>query len=105
MVLPPDARVLAETDRDPHAIYVVGETTKCVQFHPEIDGDAMRGYVEARAQLVAADGLDPDAIRRHAVDAPYGAETLRNFARHVGASVRVRRPSSPPGPAAGTESA
>ncbi len=82
-VLPPGARVLAETDREPHAIYVVGDTTKCVQFHPEVDGDTMRGYVEARAELVRADGLDPDAIRARAVDAPHGADTLRNFVRHV----------------------
>lgn len=82
-VLPPHARVLAETNLEPHAIYVVGETTKCVQFHPEIDGDAMRGYVDARAELVRADGLDPDAIRGRAIDAPYGAATLRNFVSHV----------------------
>lgn len=83
VTLPPGARVFAETDLEPHAIYAVGETTKCVQFHPEFDGDAMRGYVDARAHLVAADGLDPVAIRERAVDAPHGAETLRNFVRHV----------------------
>jgi GMP synthase (glutamine-hydrolysing) len=82
-VLPPGATVLAETDLEPHAVYVVGETTKCVQFHPEIDGDAMRGYVEARAHLVEAEGLDPHAIRGRSTDAPHGAETLRNFVRHV----------------------
>lgn len=85
--LPPGARVFAETDLEPHAVFSVGETTKCVQFHPEIDGDAMRGFVDARAELIAADGLDPVAIRERAVDAPHGAETLRNFVRHV---VRAR---------------
>jgi GMP synthase (glutamine-hydrolysing) len=86
-VLPPGARVLAETDREPHAIYVLGSTTKCVQFHPEFDGDAMRGYVEARTPLIEAEGLDARAIHAAAVDTPHGAGTLRNFARHV-----VRRP-------------
>ncbi len=86
--LPPGARVFAETDLEPHAIFSVGETTKCVQFHPEIDGDAMRGYVEARSAVMTAEGLDPAAIRERAVDAPHGAETLRNFIRHV---VRARR--------------
>jgi GMP synthase (glutamine-hydrolysing) len=81
--LPEGARVLAETDLEPSAVFVLGETTKCVQFHPEIDGDAMRGYVEARAHLAAAEGLDPIAIRDRSVDTPHGAQTLRNFVAHV----------------------
>lgn len=83
VTLPPGATLLAETDLEPHAIFAVGDTTKCVQFHPEIDGDAMRGYVDARANLVTAEGLDVDAIRRRVVDAPLAADTLRNFARLV----------------------
>jgi GMP synthase (glutamine-hydrolysing) len=83
-VLPPGARVLAETDLEPHAVYVLGETTKCVQFHPEVDGDAMRGYIDARAHLVEAEGGDPAAIRARVRDTPFGAMTLRNFVRHVG---------------------
>ena len=83
VTLPPGATVLAETDLEPHAIFDVGHTTNCVQFHPEIDGDAMRGYVDARAHLVTAEGLDAQAIRERSVDAPHGAETLRNFVRHV----------------------
>jgi GMP synthase (glutamine-hydrolysing) len=82
-VLPPGAHVLAETDLEPHAVYVLGARTKCVQFHPEIDGDAMRGYVEARAHLVEREGLDANAIRERATDTPHGAETLRNFVRHT----------------------
>jgi GMP synthase (glutamine-hydrolysing) len=87
VALPPEARVLAETDLEPTAVYAIGDTTRCVQFHPEFDGDTMRGYVEARAHLVAAEGLDPEAIRSRAVDAPHAAETLRNFIRGV---VRAR---------------
>jgi GMP synthase (glutamine-hydrolysing) len=83
IALPPGAHVLAETDLEPHAVYTLGETTKCVQFHPEIDGDAMRGYVDARATLVSAEGLDPQAIFARAVDTPDAAATLRNFVRLV----------------------
>ena len=64
-------------------MFALGTTTKAVQFHPEFDGDAMRGYVEARAHLIDAEGLDSKAIHAAAVDAPHGAETLRNFLRHV----------------------
>lgn len=81
--LPPGARVLAATDLEPHAAYAIGDSVKCVQFHPEIDGDAMRGYIAARAHLIDAEGLDAKAILERAVDAPTGADTLRNFVRNV----------------------
>lgn len=89
--LPSDARVLAETMLEPHAAFSVGETTKCVQFHPEFDGDSMRGYIDARAHLIDAEGQDSRAIVGRSVDTPHGAETLRNFLRHVVApSLRSR---------------
>ncbi len=81
--LPRGARVLAETDQEPPAAFAIGDRVKCVQFHPEIDGDAMRGYIEARAHLIEAEGRDPKPILAGAVDTPGGAETLRNFVRHV----------------------
>lgn len=81
--LPPGARVLAETDLEPHAAFSIGDKVKCVQFHPEIDGDAMRGYVEARAHLIDAEGLDARAILERVADAPEGASTLRSFVRRV----------------------
>ncbi len=83
VTLPPGARVLAETSLEENAVFVVGKTTKCVQFHPEIDGDAMCGYIEGRAHLIEAEGNDPKPILSGAVDTPEGAETLRNFVRHV----------------------
>jgi GMP synthase (glutamine-hydrolysing) len=81
--LPPGARLLAETDLEQNAAFAVGDRVKCVQFHPEIDGDAMRGYVEARAHLVEAEGGDPRAILANVADAPEGASTLRSFVRLV----------------------
>lgn len=81
--LPPGARLLAETDLEPHAAYAIGDRVKCVQFHPEIDGDAMRGYVEGRAHLIAKEGGDPAPILAGVRDTPDGAATLANFVRHV----------------------
>jgi GMP synthase (glutamine-hydrolysing) len=81
--LPEGARLLAETDLEPHAAYAVGDHVKCVQFHPEIDGDAMRGYVEGRAHLIVAEGNDPKPILERVTDTPHGAATLANFVRHV----------------------
>lgn len=83
VILPPEARRLGYTDLEPNAMYAVGATTKCVQFHPEFDGDSMAGYVEARAPLIDAEGLNSKAIHARASDAQHGAETLRNFLRLV----------------------
>jgi GMP synthase (glutamine-hydrolysing) len=82
-VLPRGAMVLAETDLEPHAIYSYSPTAKGVQFHPEIDGDAMRSWVDVRAPLLLEEGIDPEAMRAAAADAPHGAATLRNFVRHI----------------------
>jgi len=81
--LPPGARVVAETDKEPHAAFTIGDRVKCVQFHPEIDGAAMRGYVEARADLIAGEGGDPRAILEQVRDAPEGASLLKSFVRLV----------------------
>jgi GMP synthase (glutamine-hydrolysing) len=89
VTLPPGAVTLASTSLEPNAMYAVGATTKCVQFHPEFDGDSMRGYVEARAHLIDAEGLDSREILARAVDAPHGAETLRNFLRYVAPARRM----------------
>jgi GMP synthase (glutamine-hydrolysing) len=81
--LPPGARRIAETDLEPNAAFVIGGTIKCVQFHPEFDGDTMRGYIEARSELIASEGGDPAALLARATDAPEGASTLRSFLRFV----------------------
>jgi len=77
--LPPGARVLATTDLEPHAIFSFGRRIRCVQFHPEMDDDVMRGYVEARREAIAADGLDAEAIYRAVKPAPANGAILRNF--------------------------
>lgn len=79
--LPEGARVLAASELEPTQAFAIGRAIRCVQFHPEIDGDAMRGYVDARAHLIAEEGGDAAAIRARSVDAPEGEETLRNFVR------------------------
>jgi GMP synthase (glutamine-hydrolysing) len=79
--LPGDGRVLASTALDPNAAFAIGERVWGVQFHPEFDGDIVRGYVCARADRMREEGLDPDAALARANDATHGREVLRNFAR------------------------
>lgn len=91
--LPPGAEVLATTPRDPHAAFRVGPWIKGVQFHPEFDADVMRGYLEARAEIVRGEGGDPEALLAGVHVATRGPEILRNFARGVEAAQAVRQPS------------
>ncbi len=79
--LPEGARVLASSDVEPVQAFALGRALRCVQFHPEIDGEAMRLYLEARANVIAAEGGDPAAILARSGDAPEAEETLRNFVR------------------------
>ena len=82
--LPPGGEVLATTPRDPIAAFRVGKHVRGVQFHPEFDADVMRGYLNARSELVRSEGGDPDALLA-GVHVPTRGETiLRNFAASVG---------------------
>jgi GMP synthase (glutamine-hydrolysing) len=90
-LLPPGARVLASTALEPHAVIAFAENVRGVQFHPEIAGEVMRGYVEARRDRLVEESVDPEPILRGATDTPFGEELLRNFVRHfvLGAGSRA----------------
>ena len=79
--LPLGARLLASNDGDPHQAFAVGDSAWGVQFHPEFDADVVRAYLTARRDLLLAEGLDPESLRRAASDSPHGAALLRRFAR------------------------
>src|SRR4051812_7667879 len=46
--LPPGAAVLARSEREDYQAIRFSETCYGVQFHPELDGEVMRAYVETR---------------------------------------------------------
>jgi GMP synthase (glutamine-hydrolysing) len=50
-----------------------------VQFHPEFDGEIVRGYIEARREAIAGEGIELESLA--AEDTPESAELLRRFAR------------------------
>jgi GMP synthase (glutamine-hydrolysing) len=79
--LPAGAKGMASSDLDPHHAFAVGEGTWGVQFHPEFDAEAMRGYLEGRRAALESEGLDPEALIRSAIETPDGDTLLRRFGR------------------------
>lgn len=77
--LPPGARVLGRTPRDPHAFVRFAERVFGVQSHPEFDQVTMRAYVEERREILSSEGFDVDALIAGADDAAPGASILTRF--------------------------
>jgi GMP synthase (glutamine-hydrolysing) len=77
--LPQGATVLATTEREPNAAVRFSQTAWGVQFHPEMDGDVVRQYVNARREILRGEGLDPEALATNAKDGAAGTSTLVRF--------------------------
>jgi hypothetical protein len=45
-----------------------------------MDADIVRGYIEARAGALRAEGFDPDVLMADAHDTDHGTRLLRRFA-------------------------
>jgi GMP synthase (glutamine-hydrolysing) len=80
---PGNARILGHTELDPHTVLQFGPRQWGVQFHPEFDRDIMRGYVEARREILAQEGLDPDAMIAGAEETDAITRVLARFAEFV----------------------
>ena len=79
--LPPGAVGLAQSPlEDFHAIRFT-PTCYGVQFHPEIDAEVMRGYVETRREILAAEGFDVEGLLAGIGEGDPGRRTLQNFVR------------------------
>jgi GMP synthase (glutamine-hydrolysing) len=79
--LPRGARLLATTALDAASAFAIGDTVKAVQFHPEFDADVMRGYVLARADVIAGEGGDPAAILARVRGGAGGRAVVPHFIR------------------------
>lgn len=77
--LPPGARVLGRTPRDPHAFVRFGERAFGVQSHPEFDAVTMRAYVEERREILAGEGFEVERVLSEIDDAEPGASILKKF--------------------------
>jgi GMP synthase (glutamine-hydrolysing) len=81
--LPPGAAALARSEREDHQAIRFSETCVGVQFHPEIDGEVMRAYVETRRDALEAEGFDVDAMLAGVLEGEAGRQTLQNFVRRL----------------------
>jgi len=80
--LPKHAERLATTALDENAAFRVRRAYG-VQFHPEIDGHLMRGYLHARKEVIVAEGLPHDDLLETAQDAPHAIDLMKKFAKKV----------------------
>ncbi len=79
--LPPGAVALARSGLDDHQAIRFTESCYGVQFHPEIDAEVMRGYVETRREILASEGFDIEAMLAAIGEGDPGRRTLQNFVR------------------------
>lgn len=81
--LPEGAVLLAGNEHEPVHAFRFGKHAWGVQFHPEFDADAMRGYIEMLAGELASMGADAKTMRERVVDTDAAASLLGRFARIV----------------------
>ena len=81
--LPEGAVRLAGNAHEPVQAFRVGANAWGVQFHPEFDAEAMRGYIDLLADELASGGADPAALRDGVGRTDAAAGLLGRFARIV----------------------
>ena len=81
---PADAVLLATCERDPFHAFRIGRCAWGVQFHPEFSAETARDYVRIRAETIAAEGLDPDALVAGVRESADGEQILLRFRALIG---------------------
>jgi len=80
---PADAVVLAGNAHDACHAMRWGRSAWGVQFHPEFSTVHMSGYIRARADALAKEGRDAQALLAEVTAAPDARRVLRRFVRHA----------------------
>lgn len=81
--LPDGVTVLARNAHDPHHAFRWRRHAWGVQFHPEFSAMHMRGYIGARAEALAREGLCAKTVAAGVSAAPLARQVLRRFVRHA----------------------
>ncbi|WHZ20015.1 MAG: Glutamine amidotransferase, class I [Rhodanobacteraceae bacterium] len=77
---PSGAAALARSELDPNQLLRYAPHAWSTQFHPEFNPDFMRAYIEARADALREEGLDPEALRDAVRDTESARMLLERFA-------------------------
>lgn len=79
LVPPKDAKVLATTELEPHAVLQFGPRQWGTQFHPEFDREIMQRYIQARREVLTGEGRDPDELIARTVETPVLSRVIERF--------------------------
>lgn len=81
--LPPKATLLARNEFEPHQAFRIGKNVWGVQFHPEANSAATKGYIRNLLEDVKSADLDPGQLFEQIEETPYSASILKRFAELV----------------------
>jgi GMP synthase (glutamine-hydrolysing) len=76
---PPQAQVLAHSERDACQAFRWGAATWGLQFHPEFSTGMMRGYIQARSDALENEGTCHRRLLGEVRPAPTARRVLRRF--------------------------
>ena len=77
--LPTGATLLARSGMDDHQAFLYGDCAWGLQFHPEIDADVSRAYLQINHARLLAEGQDPEKLLAEVTPTPVSAGILRRF--------------------------
>lgn len=88
MEIPPEATVLARSERDPNHLVRYGSQAYSAQFHPEFNAEVMRAYIRRKHADMQREGFDPRQIFREVAATPVARGLFRRFVHlHMGQKV------------------
>jgi len=97
VIVPPrDAIVHAYSDQDQCQVFSLGSAFG-VQFHPEVTAPILRSYIRSRADVLRAEGRDPQGLHDAVHETITGPTVIRNFLEIVRDEARGQPTPSPAG--------
>lgn len=85
--LPPGAVRLATSPRDENHAFRFGARAWGVQFHPEFGAEVMNGYIQARSEVIRAEGFDPQTLMAGVSETALANGLLGRFAALAGGAL------------------
>jgi GMP synthase (glutamine-hydrolysing) len=81
--LPPGAKRLGISEKEPHQAIAFGPRAWGIQFHPEFDARIIDHFIHHHAPSVAATGGDVEVIKKNTRPTPESSSLLLRFAELV----------------------